>query len=99
MKKGITAGILFLVGSIDPIAAQSGIASIYSSHESSGKRVACAGHRLANHAMVAAHRSLPCGSRATITNHKNRPSVGVTIIDGGPFVRGRVLHLSPAAPR
>ena len=50
-------------------------------------------------AMTAAHKSLPFGSRVRVTNKKYGRSVTVRINDRGPFVRGRVIDLSPAAAR
>jgi rare lipoprotein A len=51
------------------------------------------------HALTAAHRSLPLGTRVFVTNVKNDRSVEVRINDRGPFVRGRILDLSYAAAR
>jgi rare lipoprotein A len=51
------------------------------------------------HALTAAHRSLPFGSRVRVTNRKNGRSAVVRITDRGPFVRGRVIDLTPAAAR
>jgi rare lipoprotein A len=48
-------------------------------------------------AMTAAHRTLPFGTRVIVTNNHNGSSVVVRINDRGPFVRGRVIDLSPAA--
>lgn len=79
--------------------AEAQIASVYSSKEGSGSRVACPGHRLVDSQMVAAHKTLPCGSRVTVTNKSNGRSVMVTIIDRGPYVKGRVIDLSPGAAR
>ena len=50
-------------------------------------------------AMTAAHKSLPLGSKARVTNLKNGNSVEVTINDRGPFVPGRIIDLSRAAAR
>lgn len=50
-------------------------------------------------ALTAAHRSLPFGTHVRVTNKKNGRSVVVRISDRGPFVRGRVIDLSPAAAR
>lgn len=47
--------------------------------------------------MVAAHRSLPFGTRVRVTNRNNGLSTVVRIIDRGPYVGGRVLDLSAAA--
>ena len=81
------------------LAGESGIASHYSTRDSdqNGTTVACPGHKLNDGALVAAHRSRPCGSKVTVTNKANGKSVVVTIIDRGPFVKGRVIDLSLAA--
>lgn len=78
--------------------AETGVASVYSSKESSGKRTAC-GLPLHDGAMHAAHRSLPCGSRARVTHARTGASIVVTIVDRGPFVRGRIVDLTPAGAR
>ena len=76
-----------------PIAAsaQSGIASVYS-----GGRTASGGYASSS-GFTAAHRSLPFGTRVRVTNHRNGRSVVVRIDDRGPFVRGRIIDLTPAA--
>lgn len=61
-----------------------------------GRRTA-SGERFNQHAMTAAHRTLPFGTRVKVT-HKGR-SVVVRINDRGPFVRGRSLDLSKGAAR
>ncbi len=71
----------------------SGIASVYS-----GGRTA-SGERMNPGAMTAAHRTLPFGTSVTVINRRNGRSVIVRINDRGPFVRGRVIDLSPAAAR
>lgn len=71
----------------------SGIASVYS-----GGRTA-SGERMNPAAMTAAHRTLPFGTTVTVFNRRNGRSVVVRINDRGPFVRGRVIDLSPAAAR
>lgn len=47
--------------------------------------------------LVAAHKTLPFGTRVRVTNRDNRKSVVVRIIDRGPYVPGRVIDLSLAA--
>jgi rare lipoprotein A len=44
----------------------------------------------------AAHRSLPFGTRAEVTNLETGRTETVTIEDRGPFVRGRIIDVSPA---
>ena len=46
---------------------------------------------------VAAHKTLPCGSYVRVTRQDTKKSVVVRIIDRGPFVRGRIIDLSPSA--
>jgi rare lipoprotein A len=74
-------------------SSQTGIASIYSY---SGSRTA-SGARASPSALTAAHRSLPMGTMVRVTNQANGHSVIVRIIDRGPFVRGRIIDVTPAA--
>ena len=73
--------------------AQSGIASVYAY---SGEKTAN-GERAKPSGFTAAHRTLPFGTRVRVTNKNNGRSVTVRINDRGPFVRGRVIDLTPAA--
>ena len=75
---------------------QSGIASFYSTES---ETETASGQRLNPAAFTAAHRSLPFGSKVRVTNHKNRRSIWVTINDRGPFVRGRIIDLTPTGAR
>ena len=63
-----------------------------------GDRTA-SGERLDTVSLTAAHRSLPLGSCAKVTELDTGHSVVVTINDRGPFIRGRVLDLSTGAAR
>jgi len=49
--------------------------------------------------LTAAHRTLPFGTMVRVTNHSNGRSVMVRINDRGPFVKGRIIDLMPAAAR
>ena len=73
--------------------AQSGIASVYSGGRTANGEYAHAGR------LTAAHRTLPFGTRVRVTNRRNGRSVVVRINDRGPFIRGRVIDLTPAAAR
>lgn len=58
------------------------------------------GERFDRHAMTAAHRSLPFGTRVRVTNEKNGLSAVVRINDRGPFGNAaRIIDLSEAAGR
>jgi rare lipoprotein A len=81
------------VGAVTPSSAETGLASIYSYH---GGKTASGEHaRSAD--LTAAHRTLPFGTKVRITNHRNHYTVVVRINDRGPFKRGRVIDVTPAA--
>src|ERR1700745_2752769 len=73
--------------------AETGIASVYAY---SGEKTA-SGERANPHQLTAAHKSLPFGTIVQVTNKKNGRTVMVRINDRGPFVRGRIIDLTPAA--
>jgi len=77
-------------------ADRGGVASVYSTESGSGT---ASGQKLNPQALTAAHRTLPFGSKVKVTNKHNGRSVVVTINDRGPFVRGRVIDVTPAAAR
>ncbi|BCU77505.1 septal ring lytic transglycosylase RlpA family protein [Luteolibacter sp. LG18] len=74
-------------------AIQHGQASWYSVKTNGGTRTA-SGERLTNSAATAAHKTLPLGSKVRVVNMNNGKSEIVTIIDRGPFVRGRVIDVT-----
>ncbi|MEB3356378.1 MAG: septal ring lytic transglycosylase RlpA family protein [Synechococcales bacterium] len=63
-----------------------------------GRRSA-SGEVFNQHALTAAHRSLPFGTLVEVTNLNNGMTVVVRVNDRGPFSRGRVIDLSAAAAR
>jgi rare lipoprotein A (peptidoglycan hydrolase) len=69
---------------------------IMSTFYSQGQRTA-SGQRFDPQGMTAAHRTLPFGTRLTVTNPRTGKSVTVVINDRGPFVSGVALDLSLAA--
>ena len=79
--------------------AESGVASVYGAGDGYAGKKTASGERMNPSALTAAHRTLPFGSQVRVTNQKNGRSVTVRITDRGPFVRGRVIDLSPAAAR
>jgi rare lipoprotein A len=70
---------------------QHGIASIYTDNRTAS------GERFSSSALAAAHRFFPLGSRVKVTNLGNDRSVIVRINDRGPYVKGRIIDLTPAA--
>ena len=63
------------------------------------KRNAANGQPYNMNAMTAAHRTLPLGTIARVTDLKTGDSVLLRITDRGPFVGERVIDLSRAAAR
>jgi rare lipoprotein A len=64
-------------------AGELGIASYYQNPHYSG--------------LIAAHKSLPMGTRVKVINLDNGRTAIVRIVDRGPFIRGRIIDVSPAA--
>jgi rare lipoprotein A len=88
------AAVLFITGLTSAIA-ESGIASVYAY---SGSKTA-SGERANPSGLTAAHRTLAFGTPVRVTNRRNGRSVTVRINDRGPFVRGRVIDVTPAGAR
>ena len=64
------------------------------------QRIACSRTRRYNpNLMVAAHKTLKCGTMVRVTNKINGLSVVVKIDDRGPYIRGRIIDLSVAAAK
>jgi rare lipoprotein A len=75
--------------------AESGIASTYST-KLVGHATA-SGQVLKRDGLTAAHNTLPFGTRLVVTNKRNGRKVTVTVNDRGPYRKGRIIDLSPAA--
>lgn len=73
---------------------QAGIASFYDCC-----RATASGARFDPQALAAAHRTLPFGTMVRVTNQHSGRSVVVRINDRGPFIRGRIIDLTPAGAR
>ena len=78
-----------------PAQGETGIASVYAYR--GGKTAS--GERASPSALTAAHRTLPFGTMVDVINRSNGKKVTVRINDRGPFVRGRVIDLTPAGAR
>ena len=72
---------------------QSGRASYYA--KSFANRKMADGRRMNPNADIAASKTLPLGSIATVTNLDNGKCATVKIEDRGPYVNGRVVDLAP----
>jgi rare lipoprotein A len=79
------------------IETASGSAS-YIAESLAGRRTA-SGARFDPQQSVAAHRTLPFGTRLRVTNLENGRSTVVTVVDRGPYRKSRILDVSPRAAR
>ena len=97
----LAVGLALLVLSVSPALAKGdanterGIASTYST-KLVGHPTA-SGEPLDRDGFTAAHKTLPLGTRVVVTNKRNGRKVIVTVNDRGPFYKGRIIDLSPAA--
>ena len=91
----IVVTIFFSVLTGSSAIAETGIASVYA--YSGGKTAS--GERANPGGLTAAHRTLKFGTQVRVTNRRNGRNVVVRINDRGPFVRGRVIDITPAAAR
>jgi rare lipoprotein A len=91
----IVGSLAAAASALAPLAAahaQSGIASHYSDLS-----VTASGRSYKSSALVAAHRSLPFGTKVRVKSASTGRSVVVTIVDRGPFIKGRIIDLSKGA--
>jgi rare lipoprotein A len=91
----VAAFVVVLLATRESIAAEAGIASSYP-YSYKGRRTA-SGEAFNPHAMTCAHRRHPFGS--TLRVRKGGKSITCRVTDRGPFVRGRVIDLTPVAAR
>ena len=89
----VCAGLLALMS--NAAEAESGIASVYP-HSYKGRRTA-SGQPLNPSAMTCAHRRHAFGT--TLRVAIGEKSITCRVTDRGPFVRGRVIDLTPVAAR
>ena len=93
IARSCVAGYLLCCSFAGTALAESGMASVYA--YDGGKTAS--GERANPRALTGAHRTLPFGSTVKVTNKNNGRVVYVRINDRGPFKRGRIIDLTPAA--
>ncbi|MGY8706844.1 septal ring lytic transglycosylase RlpA family protein [Bradyrhizobium sp. 18BD] len=71
--------------------AARGVASFYSDTETAS------GEKFDKNELTAAHPTLPFGTKLRVTDVSSGRFVTVRVNDRGPFVRGRVVDISPSA--
>jgi len=94
---GISQDDLAFVASHQPILSEIGLATWYSAPYK-GRRAAN-GEVFDDHALTAAHRTLPMGSLIVVTNLKTGQSSPMRISDRGPFVADRMIDLTIASAK
>jgi rare lipoprotein A len=94
---GVSAEDLEFVATHRPILTEVGLATWYTAPYK-GRRAAN-GQVFDDHALTAAHRTLPMGSLVVVTNLKTGQSSPMRIADRGPFVEGRILDLTIASAK
>ena len=57
------------------------------------------GERFSPEKLTAAHRTLPFGTMVRVINLRNGRTVVVRLNDRGPFDKGRVIDITPAAAK
>lgn len=62
-------------------------------------RLTANGETFDQHAMTAAHKMLPFGTKVKVTNEDTGKTIYVTINDRGPYTHNRIIDLSVEAAR
>ncbi len=92
MRSKLIIVTLFLAMSV---FSKEGIASYY--HDKHHGNKTASGIIYDRNSFVCAHKDLPFGTKLLVTNLSNNKKVIVTVVDRGPFIRGREIDLSFAA--
>ncbi len=94
---GVSAEDLNYIKRHNPILTEVGLATWYTAPYKGRK--AANGQIFNDHALTAAHRTLPMGSLIVVTNLTTGQSSPMRITDRGPFVEGRLIDLTIASAR
>ena len=78
-----------------PIHKQQGVASYYGKHFAHKKTAS--GEPLDPNKKTAASKTLPIGTKAKVTNKENGKSTEVVVTDRGPYVKDRIIDVTPKA--
>lgn len=91
------------VDAMDGCKTYKGIASVYGLNKGSGdsstQRLAGGGRLNVNALTAAMKPPVPLRSTVHVTNKRNGKTVTVKVNDRGPYVKGRIIDLTPAAGR
>lgn len=78
---------------------ETGVASWYDERRFLRRGTTAIGEPFRAHAMAGAHKTLPLPCRVRVVNLENGRSATLRINDRGPYIRGRVLDVTPAAAK
>ena len=96
LRESILAAFV-LCGVAHSAHVESGIASVYRPSDSDGGGpLAANGEHINTGALTAAHKSWPFGMLVRVTNERSGLSAVVRINDRGPYIKGRIIDLTPA---
>ena len=96
LRESILAAFV-LCGVAHSAHVEFGIASVYRPSDSDGGGpLAANGEHINTGALTAAHKSLPFGMLVRVTNERSGLSAVVRINDRGPYIKGRIIDLTPA---
>jgi rare lipoprotein A len=94
---GVSAEDLDYVQTHMPILTEEGLATWYTAPYKGRK--AANGQVFSDHALTAAHRTLPMGSLIVVTNLATGQSSPMRITDRGPFVEDKLIDLTIASAK
>ncbi len=80
----------------DDVPGQRGVATW---HDPQGNLRTASNRPWAGNELIAAHRTLPLGSKIRVVNLANGRSVVVEITDRGPYLQGRIIDVSRRAAK
>jgi rare lipoprotein A len=78
-----------------PVHKQRGVASYYGKHFTHKKTAS--GVPLDPNKKTAASKTLPLGTKAKVINKENGKSTDVVVTDRGPYVKDRIIDVTPKA--
>ncbi|MGD0831810.1 MAG: septal ring lytic transglycosylase RlpA family protein, partial [Terracidiphilus sp.] len=93
---GVSDDDLDFVNTHAPIRSEEGLATWYTAAKG---RKSANGQLFSDHALTAAHRTLPMGSLIVVTNLTTGQSAAMRITDRGPFVGDKLLDLTIASAK
>jgi rare lipoprotein A len=94
---GVSDEDLDFINTHEAILTEEGLATWYTAPYKGRK--AANGQVFDDHALTAAHRTLPMGSLIVVTNLRTGQSSAMRITDRGPFVEDRIIDLTIASAK